>query len=144
MDVQTLQTAARYMGFSLASEDAIVLQALVNSLPTGSISMMDVLYTIQHYTINVLLTYIEANKQLIGTNDFIFNQPALEEVNRKYTNFIEMSLYQSKPVKSDIPCINPTCRKQTVTYERIQIRSGDEGQSISFTCTSCGKNWISF
>ena len=149
MDAQTLQTTGQYMGFTMTNEDALTLLAVINvitnsAVQIATIPVMDLLYTVQHFGIQALLHFIENNKHLIGTNEFIFNQPALEEINRKYENFIEMSLYKSKPVKSDMICINTHCKKQTVEYERIQIRSGDEGTSISFTCTSCGKNWISF
>lgn len=33
------------------------------------------------------------------------------------------------------------CKKKSVTYYQLQIRSSDEPMTTFFTCTSCGKKW---
>lgn len=54
----------------------------------------------------------------------------------------ESSLLQHVGEDSQIQCINSKCMSSSVTRQTAQMRSGDEGENIVFTCTDCGKRWV--
>lgn len=141
MDLQRLVIAAPQMGVELSPIDIQNIGASLANLPPGSISLLDILYNIKHFGVTTTVNYINNNRSLAGTSNFVFNQPALSSVNDDYKTSIELALYQPRFMKTDIQCKNPKCRAKTVQYKRVQIRAGDEGSSIIYDCMTCGDQW---
>ena len=49
------------------------------------------------------------------------------------------SLRQLKSKTTSVTC--GKCKSNQIEFYQKQTRSGDEGMTIFYSCTKCGKNW---
>jgi len=69
-----------------------------------------------------------------------WNASIFEPLTRKLKR--DIILMTSKPqVEESNTLICLVCNSRRISFVRRQMRSGDEPESVFFTCTSCGNNW---
>ena len=63
-----------------------------------------------------------------------------KEVITKHMKKFEYA-YEAKEVATTSHFKCSKCKKREVTYVEVQLRAGDEGSTLLFTCQSCGHKW---
>jgi len=105
---------------------------------------------------NLLETSYLQNKNLIirlKNKDFLPHQLAYmskeELFPEKWTTIIEKhnrklkEAYENKQVSMTDSIKCGKCKKNKISYQELQTRSGDESMTIFFTCITCGNKWRS-
>jgi len=74
------------------------------------------------------------------TKETFLNSSVFERSKANLDQLINTLQFNPNTVKGTIKCTRPGCTGKA-NFESLQTRSGDEGMSTFYNCTTCGKTW---
>lgn len=85
---------------------------------------------------------VEFLQSLESAQDVIHNNPLLEDVRIQLQAEDQLLEAEDEKISEGIyTCPKAGCGSQKIKYRTKQTRGGDEGETTSLRCTSCGKRW---
>jgi DNA-directed RNA polymerase subunit M/transcription elongation factor TFIIS len=81
---------------------------------------------------------LKVKKNILLRDDTVFEAPALEALRQEEKIKINLSTRKRKPIKG-IVC--GRCKNDECHIEERNIRSGDEGAVVFYTCDTCDNEW---